>query len=158
MNFLVTQVGEQTVKGFEADVVAQPSTNWRLMGSYAYADAYISKDTTVPVNNRIFNVPRRSASLWTTYDFDGDLSGWGVGGGVYYVGERAADNTNAFFLPSYTRTDATGYRAWDKNRWRLALNVKNVFDKRYFDSGGSFVPLYPQPPRTVLLTLAYTPR
>ncbi|MNP85547.1 Vitamin B12 transporter BtuB [compost metagenome] len=70
------------------------------------------------------------------------------------MGERQANNSNTFTLPSYTRWDSNvTYRFGQALRYRVQLNVQNLFDKRYYDSGGSFVPMYPGAPRTAMVTL-----
>ena len=38
---------------------------------------------------------------------------------------------------------------------RAQLNVLNLFDTFYYDSGGAFIPLYPGAPRTVTASLAW---
>ncbi|HCL78126.1 MAG TPA: TonB-dependent siderophore receptor [Pseudomonas sp.] len=152
------QVGEQRSKGWELDLPLMITPRWRLLASYTRLNASISEDSDAGLQgNRLANAPQTNASLWTTYDLAGLAQGFSVGLGANYVGEREANNANTFTLPSYTRWDANlTYKFGEAQRYRAQLNVQNLFDKRYYDSGGSFVPTYPGAPRTAMLTLGAT--
>ena len=152
------QVGEQRSKGWEVDVPFTVTPQWRILASYTRLDTTISKDTSAGLEgNRLANAPRSNASLWSTYDLSGFARGASIGLGANYVGERQANNNNTFELPSYTRWDANlTYRFGAADRHRAQLNVQNLLDKRYYDSGGSFVPTYPGAASTAMLTLGTT--
>ncbi len=151
------QVGEQRSKGWELDLPFVVSNRWRLLASYTQLDTSISKDSDDGMEgNRLANAPQHNASLWSTYDLPA-VPGLSIGVGANYVGEREANYSNTFTLPSYTRWDTNlTYRFGQAQRYRAQLNVQNVFNKRYYDSGGSFVPTYPGTPRTAMLTLGAT--
>lgn len=103
------------------------------------------------IGNRIINVPDQSGSFWLTKRLEsGVLSGLELGGGAFYAASRAVDNMNTFLLPGYTQVD--GLVAYGGGPWRLALNLRNITDERYFDSSG-FAVYYPGPPRQVFLSL-----
>ncbi len=36
---------------------------WKVIASYAYIDAEVTKDNIIPIGNRVFNVPENQASL-----------------------------------------------------------------------------------------------
>lgn len=150
-NFVI-QAGELRSRGIEAEVSMRPSDAWTLVASYAFTDASILQDTNASiVGNRLAGVPRHQASVWTSWTFDGALSGLTVGGGLFHGGKQAATTSNGFFLPPYTRLDLNARYVFDK-RLDLLLNVDNVTDERYYITGG-FSQLYPQAPRSVRLTL-----
>ncbi|WP_382328779.1 TonB-dependent receptor domain-containing protein [Hydrogenophaga sp. UC242_50] len=93
--------------------------------------------------------------MWTTFDFSGRAAGLSAGLGAIYVGERQANTANSFVLPSYVRWDANvAYRFGAGQRYKLQLALQNLGNKRYYDSGGAFVPTYPGAPRTVLASFA----
>lgn len=149
---LVIQAGELRSRGVEAEVSMRPVDAWTLVASYAHTDATIHEDTdTFIVGNRLAGVPRHHASLWTSWAFDGTLSGLTVGGGIFHASEQAGTTANTLFLPGYTRLDLNARYAFG-NGIDLLLNVDNVTDKRYYITGG-FAQIYPQPPRSVRLTL-----
>jgi len=151
-NFSI-QVGEQRSRGIELDLAGEILPGWRIITAYAYTDATVSDDNTIPVGNRLINVPYHAASLWTTYEFQsGDLQGLGFGLGVYYVGDREADLSNTSTLPSYWRTDSAVY--YRRDNWRLALNFRNLFDETYYETAQSRDIIYPGAPFTVIGSLS----
>ncbi|MBW4642031.1 MAG: TonB-dependent siderophore receptor [Goleter apudmare HA4340-LM2] len=133
-NFSI-QVGEQRSRGVDLTLGGEILPGWSIIAGYAYIDAEVTEDNSIPspVGNRFTNVPQNSFNLWTKYEFQrGALQGFGVGVGLFYVGERAGDFGNTFELPSYLRTDAALY--YQRNRFRAALNFRNLFDITYFES------------------------
>ncbi|MFQ4143533.1 TonB-dependent receptor [Chlorogloeopsis sp. ULAP02] len=152
-NFSI-QTGEQRSRGIELDITGEIAPGWKIIGGYAYTDARVTKDNDIPEGNRINNVPEHAFSLWSTYEIQtGNLQGLGFGLGLFYVGEREGDLDNSFSLPSYLRTDvALFYR---RNNLRAALNVQNLFDNEYFETGESDLRVYPGAPRTVRFTLGW---
>ncbi|MGF1519732.1 MAG: TonB-dependent siderophore receptor [Nodosilinea sp.] len=124
--------GEQRSRGIELDVLGQILPGWNIIAAYTYADAQVTESNDFELGNLVQNVPRNSASLWTTYEIQsGTLEGLGFGLGLFYVGERQGDLENSFRLDSYLRTDAALY--YRRDHWRAALNVKNLFDRSYIE-------------------------
>ncbi|MEH3041285.1 MAG: TonB-dependent siderophore receptor [Sphingomonas paucimobilis] len=154
---LVLQIGRSRSRGLEVEVPAVLSPRWRVIANYTLLDAVVQEDSFVAAGTRLVNAPRHSASLWTTYDLPGALQGASVGLGAQHIGERAGNTSNSIVLPAYTRIDAN--LAYDVDAGfgplRAQLNVLNLFDRFYYDSGGAFIPLYPGAPRTVTASLAY---
>ena len=79
---------------------------------------------------------------------------WRLGGGARYVGERAGDNANTFWLDSYTVADA--FVTWDSQllgeKTRLQLNVRNLFNERYYSSSGGNLRVAVGEPRELRLS------
>jgi iron complex outermembrane recepter protein len=149
-------VGESRSRGIEVEVPAAITPRWRLVANYTHLDAEVRRDTFLAPGTPLLNAPDHSASLWTSYDFAGALDGLTVGGGVLRIGERAANSSGTIFIPAYTRFDANlgyGFETM-AGPVRAQLNVLNVTDKFYYDSGGSFLPLFPGAPRTVTASIA----
>ena len=131
------QVGEQRSRGIELDVVGEVLPGWKIIGSYAYTDAEVTEDNSIPVGNRLLNVPKNQASLWTTYEIQkGSLKGVGFGLGLFYVDARAAFSDNSFFLPNYFRTDTAIY--YRRNRFNAAINIRNLFSVDYFRASQNY--------------------
>lgn len=108
---------------------------WNIIAAYAYTDAEVTEDSGDPdiVGNRLFNVPKHSASLWTTYELQGGgLQGLGLGFGFNYVGEREGDLLNSFQVDSYFLTNAAIF--YRRDNWRFALNFKNFFNVNYIEA------------------------
>ncbi|MEH2289217.1 TonB-dependent siderophore receptor [Nostoc sp.] len=141
--------GEQRSQGIELNVAGEILPGWKIIGSYGYTDAEITRDNLFPVGNRLYNVPKNAASLWTTYEIQrGSLQGLGFGLGLYYVGDRQGDFENSVVLPSYFRTDAALY--YKHNNWKAAVNIKNLFDEKYYENAQARSIIYPGAPLTVL--------
>lgn len=155
-NFVI-QIGETQTRGIEVEVPAAITERWRLIANYTYLDAEVTRDSSLPEGTRLVNVPDRSASLWTSYDIGGSFEGLSAGVGVLYIGERAGNSFGSIELPDYTRVDANLAYSFEVGGKPLEaqLNVLNVFDEFYYDSGGGFIPLYPGAPRTVTLRVSY---
>lgn len=135
------QTGAQRSQGVEFDLTAQLLTGWKVIATYAYTDARIAADTTIPIGNRVPLIGRHTGSFWTTYDFQGGfLQGFGVGAGLFAVGERAGDLNNTFKLPGYVRTDTALYyrkpEIFAHTNLIAQLNIQNLLDQEYFYSGG----------------------
>jgi iron complex outermembrane receptor protein len=147
--------GKQSSRGVEFDIAGTITLSWKVIATYAYTDAVVKSDRYFPVGDALSNVPRHHASAWSTYEFQ-SLPGFGIGGGVYYVGEREANLPNTFMLPSYTRTDATLF--YKRDAWRTQLNLINVFNNHYYTGGsaGAFnSTLDPSRPFSGQLTVTY---
>ncbi|MDO7895886.1 TonB-dependent siderophore receptor [Pseudomonas citrulli] len=149
--------GEVRSRGFDLNVAGNLTPQWRMIGGYAYVDAEVTKDISIPTGTRLLNVPRNTFSLLNVYEFqDGGLKGLGLGAGARYVDERAGQTAaNAFSMDSYTVVDLLGYYKVNE-RVRLNLDVKNLFDADYEEGAFGNVYAYPGAPRTVQVGIAYT--
>lgn len=154
---LVLQIGRSRSSGVEIELPAVITPRWRVIANYTHLDATVEEDSFVTPGARLVNAPRHSASLWTTYDLAGRLRGASIGLGAQHIGERAGNTSNSIVLPAYTRVDTNIAYDFDAGfgPLRAQLNVLNLFDRFYYDSGGAFIPLYPGAPRTVTASLAY---
>lgn len=147
------QTGEQRSRGIELDISGEISPGWKIIATYAYTDAVVTKDNAIPVGDRLGGVPYNSASLWTTYEIQkGNLQGFGGGLGLVYVGDRPDAIPNTFTVPSYLRTDAALF--YRREQLEARLNFKNVFDLKYFDTN-NFGSLSAQEPFTVIGSFSY---
>lgn len=135
------QSGEVRMRGFELEGKFELSEQLTLIASYAHTDSEITKDNptasgTSNQGKRLAFVPRHQASLWTNYRFGENLSGFSTGGGVRYIGQTWGNNANTTDVPGYTLADLAlrydfGKRDRSLKGLELALNVSNLFDKRY---------------------------
>lgn len=149
------QIGEQVHRGFEVDFSGELTARWRVYGGATWLDPLITKSNTVsggiPLQGkRPANTPRQAASLWTSYNIDPN---WSAGVGIYRVGARFATADNTVTLPAYTRFDAG--LTYVAKPLELALNLRNLTDRRYFESATQNHQIAPGTPRSVLLTARY---
>lgn len=145
--------GEVASRGVELDVSGRLRRDLKLAASYAYTDARVTRgDTTLRTGSRVPNVPRHSANVLLVA---GDARA-SAGAGLMYVGERCGDvaASSDFRLPGYTTARLMAAYAPDK-RWRIALDVDNLFDRRYYASAYSRLWVAPGSTRTATATLSY---
>lgn len=147
-------IGEQRSRGIDLNVAGEILSGWNVIASYGFIDAEVTESNDLPEGSRVQNVPRNTASLWTTYEIQGgDLQGLGFGLGLFFIDERAGDFEDTFDLPSYLRTDAAVY--YRRDNWRAAINIQNLFDVEYFRSNNfGRVAIEPGAPLTVVGSLA----
>ncbi|MBN8443074.1 MAG: TonB-dependent siderophore receptor [Thauera sp.] len=164
--------------GIEFEVAGRITPNWEVFAGLALMDADIlqvaeNRNTSGVVTKadpRLKgqmprNTPAATFNLWTTYALG---QGWKVGGGVEAKTERyayspsTANASNIFVNGDFKPNTAPAYARWDamlayeQPKWAARLNVKNLFDKVYYDqvydNGGFTVP---GTRRTVILTGEY---
>lgn len=143
----VIALGEVKSRGIELDVAGKILPGWKVIASGFLNDAYVSKDNDPTVQGKhLENAPYHGASLWTTYEIQkGDLQGLQFGAGLFFVGDRVANQSEQFILPSYVRTDAL--ISYKRDNWEVGLNFKNILDVKYYESNGYLT--FPQAPFTV---------
>ncbi len=147
------QTGEQKSRGVELDVAGKILPGWNVIATYAYTDAFVSKDNRIPVGDQLVGAPYNSASLWTTYELQSSkLKGLGFGLGLVYAGDVQVSLPNTLKAPSYLRTDASLF--YRRNNFRIGVNFKNLFSIKYFYTDGGISAIYPAPPLTVLGTVS----
>ncbi|MCX7101101.1 MAG: TonB-dependent siderophore receptor, partial [Methylobacter sp.] len=142
----VIAAGAVQSRGYELDVTGEILPGWNAIATYSYTDAKIVKSFETDasggslgkVGSRYWGVPRNTASLWNTYEFQqGDLQGLKFGGGVtLHDGKTGCCDTPALNIPGYATLDLmTAYsRKVGKSKVTLQLNVNNLLDKNYYTS------------------------
>lgn len=149
--------GEMGSRGLELDVSGELARGLRVSGAYAYTDATVTHgDNAIITGSRFPNVARHSANLVATQQFSVGSAAASIGGGLQYVGERLGDVavSSAFTLPAYTTAKLLA--SYSPNaKLRLALNVENLFNRRYYASSYSPLWVAPGAERTVTLNAHY---
>lgn len=145
-------VGEQRSQGGEISVTSDLRNGLSLNAGYSYTAAIVTDDggqRSTTVGQWLDNVPRHNFTTSARYRFKGQLAGWEWNGGVH---GQSMMRTNGYTLPGYVLAD-TGV-AYNAERWRAALNVKNIFNTHYY-AGGLARAVASGDDRTILLTLGY---
>lgn len=146
------QTGEVRSQGIELEAQARLDEGLDLIGAYSYTDAQVTKSNGTDLGRRPAYEPRHLASGWLDYTLqDGALEGLGAGAGVRYVG-RTYSSDGAIKMPSFTLVDAALHYEWEA--FDVALNVTNLFDKRYLTRCFT-VGCYIGDARTVRLSATY---
>ena len=134
-------IGEARSQGIEFDMTGRISNNLSLIGSYAYTDARVTKNNDGFVGEKLTNVPEHSGSLWLKYDFNGyqALDGLSIGLGGVAADTREGNYSyygSPFQLPGYVRADTyAAYKFFvNKTKVTTQINIRNLLDKRYYES------------------------
>ncbi len=150
------QQGEQQSRGVEVEGLFEPLEGLTTKFAYTYQDVEITKtNTSTEQGDTPSGVPEHIASAWADYTFNsGPLSGFGVNGGVRYLGSSFATDSNDIKVPATTLFDAGIH--YDLEAYRFALNATNLTDERYVSSCDNSTNLcfYGQG-RTVLASVKY---
>lgn len=158
------QDGNQTSKGFEAEVTANPISGLNLIFGYAFNNSKLN-DADAPVNGLRPETagPESLLNYWISYSLQtSKFKGLGIGFGGNSASETYAFNRNVtdpntnvttnqkFTLPSYTVINAALY--YDQPKYRLSLKVNNLTDELYFNG---YTTINVQAPRTFMGSVAY---
>ncbi|TQS73614.1 TonB-dependent siderophore receptor [Rhodobacteraceae bacterium] len=121
-------------RGLELEGQMNLGTDWRMLGNYTYTDMEIEKGTAGTIGRQLSATPRHSAALWAFYaPQTGPMAGWGLGGGLRYVGESYGDDTNSFKNDDYIFADMSlsyDFAALGQDGLKMQMNVKNLFDEK----------------------------
>lgn len=151
------QTGEQRARGFETDLVYEPTDALSLLFNYAYTDAEVTRDNVLPVGDRLRRVPKHSGRLAARYRFlEGGLRGFEIGGGVTSMSSRELTLPNTVSVGGQALWDAQLSYALPKVTF--SLSIANLLDREGFEPyqyfGGAFV--IPTMPRSAFLTVRTT--
>lgn len=149
----IRNVGELEVKGFELEGQFQLTPNWRLRGTYSYADseytnAFDPDTNTLTGNGDISgnaapNAPRTQYSLgvYGWWPMPGDSRGF-LDFSYAYRDRKFDQVTNLAWVPD--RDVANLQLGWENDRYRVIAFGRNLFDNldpvgvtRYVDFGAS---------------------
>ncbi|MEH2081244.1 MAG: TonB-dependent siderophore receptor [Nostoc sp.] len=148
------QIGEQRSRGIELNLAGEILPGWNIFAGYAYTDARITEDNTLPVGNQLYNTPENAFNLWTSYEIQkGSMQGLGFGVGFFFVGDRQGDLENTFKVPSYVTTDAAIF--YKRGQLRTQINFKNLFNVDYFEATRDNLRVFPGQPFTVQGTISW---
>jgi catecholate siderophore receptor len=126
-----TSGDSQEVRGVEIGVAGTITDDWSVIANATFLDTETTfSETAANVGKPIAFTPETAASLWTTYNFTGALTGLEIGGGVNYQSEVFLNAANSGEVPSYTTLDGLVSYGWD--RFRISLNGYNLTDELYF--------------------------
>lgn len=136
--------GEARVDGLTVGLSGLITAHWSVFANIALLDSEVLQGVSdfqagqgldYTRGDELVNTPRRSGSLWTTYDPN---ASWQLGYGItaqgdYRVSQHAATNVSGPLtaVPGYAVHRALALYRVNRNL-ELRLNVNNLFDKVYF--------------------------
>lgn len=121
-DFVFTNQGEMTARGLEVEAEVRTTSGVQAVGSAAFQRSVDERDAP------LVNWPRAIMEARVSGPGPSASSTWSAE--VHYVGERPS--LLGTTVPSYTVANAA-FSARVSNRWYLALSVRNLFDRKYFD-------------------------
>jgi catecholate siderophore receptor len=136
---VLIKTGQLLTDGFEVGLQGDVTKNWQVYGGYASLDGRTTKPTNsgtgtglaavIPAGNKTQLTPNNTFSLWNKFAHGG---GWGTGFGAIYQDQSFTSLDNTVKLPAFWRFDGAVYYAFAGGKARLALNVENMFNKKYY--------------------------
>ena len=160
--------GKRHAEGLDVDIAGRIAKGWDAFLSYTWIPkAKIDESNEPPITCRTVSgvttcspnnaqqqgdrpglTPKRSASLWTTYEV---TPKWRVGGGVNYRSEQSPQNNRTVESNSFTTFDLMTEYSYTADV-KFKLNATNVTNRRYAD--GLYTGFYtPGAPRTITATM-----
>jgi iron complex outermembrane receptor protein len=147
------QTGEQRSRGIEADATWEPTRTLSVLANYAYTDAIVSDDTTIPVGSELQRVPKNMGRVAVHYRIrSGPMQGLSFGAGL-----TARDSYEAFLpnrgrVPGYAALDAQ--LSYDFEPLTITASMVNLTDHKGFDAFSFLTPVaIPIQPRSAYVML-----
>lgn len=155
-NFLYSiQSGQQRARGAEADLTWEPVHAFSLLANYAYVQATVTKDNSIPVGDFLQRVPRNSGRIAGRYRIqNGSAKGLSFGAGITGFSSRQDTLPNTVSTPGYAALDAQA--AYDfGRRYTIEGSAVNLTDRRTYDPYEyfGFPVVMPNQPLSAYLTL-----
>lgn len=153
-----TAAGKVRSQGIEAELSGEVLPGLQVAGSYTYNTTKFLEDERLQGKVFATSTPMHMFRLWADYQLPGDFSQVSVGGGLNSQSSTLSFD-RAFAQSGYTVWNSrVAYRASDEVT--LAVNLNNVFDKKYY------IPAYSQvsgnnyfgDPRNFMFSVEYTPQ
>ena len=158
---VVGQVGKMRSQGFDVEVSYIPVTGMVLTAGYAYTDAKVKEmaknkymDSDATKGKQYARIPKNTFFVMGDYVVpSGVMKGLGVNFDVDFLDKVYRNATNTTWFDSYWLTNI-GFSYNLKNGIRLGLNIKNLFNEKYFNQslGNQMVP---SQPRNYTLSVQY---
>jgi len=160
-------LGKKRAQGIEFDLKGEIIKGLNAIVNYAFTENLIidSNDpTNYPEKARVPGYAKHTANAWLDYTFsNGVLKGLGFSFGGTYLGDRGYGGWVGYTVDQskqamgdYVKFDAGAH--WEYNKFRVNLNVFNVFD-RYLYSGsvyGNYYYYQAEAPRNWRLSIGYS--
>ncbi|MDD0973596.1 TonB-dependent siderophore receptor [Pseudomonas fontis] len=153
-----TAAGKVRSQGIEAELSGEVAQGLQVAASYTYNTTKFLEDEAFEGKVFAKSTPMHMLRLWADYQLPGDFSKFSVGGGL---------NSQSSTLSFDRAFEQSGFTVWSSRvayqmseEIALAVNVNNLFDKKYY------IPAYSQvtgnnymgDPRNFMFSVEYTPQ
>lgn len=128
-------IGDQNHRGLELTLSGEITPDLRIIAGGLYLDPTINNPDNAAVDgNRPSGVPRYQANLYADWKLP-MVPGLAVNAGLFYTGDRFANDINTFAIDGYVRFDLGVRYAFDLGDQRLTarLNVRNVTNEDFIE-------------------------
>lgn len=151
----VTQTGQVRSRGFELETSGYIARGLKILGSYTGYNLRTTESNDPTLIGKVLTAtPQNFGALFLDYTIqNGPLVGFGGGAGPRFVGGSFADAQNTYGVPGYVVADANLH--YDREHWRAALNVRNVFDRSVVSTCSTINACFYDIRRTATFSLAY---
>lgn len=152
--FMSVQTGEQRARGFETDLVWEPSPAVSVLFNYAMTEAEVTEDNATPIGDTLPRIPEHSGRIAARYRFlEGPAKGLSIGAGVSAVSAQQITLPNTLTVPGYATVDAQA--AYEFDRFSISLSAVNLGGREAFDPYQyfGFPVVMPIQPRSAFVTL-----
>ncbi|CUJ22392.1 TonB-dependent siderophore receptor [Achromobacter xylosoxidans] len=127
--------GKVRSEGLDMEIHGEVAPGVQITGGYTYnRNKYLSDEKGQAGQRFDYKTPKHILHLWANWRLPGELARWQLGAGASYYSALHTSNSAAA-----RNTLQGGYTIWDgriayqiDQNWQAALNVKNLFDKRYY--------------------------
>lgn len=148
--------GKVRSEGIEIEAHGELAKGWQISGGYTYGRNEYLDDADLTLIGKPFDYvsPKHMLRLWSNYQLPAELNQWQLGLGTTYRSEQRTSSTT---MPNPVQG---GYAVWNarvgyqiNKTWSAALNIENLFDKRYYSYIADNYYSYVGTPRNFMLTL-----
>ncbi len=148
--------GKVRSEGVEIEAHGELAPGWQISGGYTYGRNEYLDDADLTLIGKPFDYisPKHMLRLWSNYQLPAELNQWQLGLGTTYRSEQRTSSTT---MPNPVQG---GYAIWNarvgyqiNKTWSAALNIENLFDKRYYSYIADNYYSYVGTPRNFMLTL-----
>ncbi|MFT3817273.1 MAG: TonB-dependent siderophore receptor [Rubrivivax sp.] len=148
-------VDGQRTRGLELSLSGRVRAGWQLVAGYTLQQSRMRQSLAAlaPAGATMPHVPRHSLSVWSRWTLD---PAWSAALAVVARSSLFTSTDNTVVLPGFARWDAALFYA-PSPRWRLQLNVENLFDRRYAAFAHNNNNITPGAPLALRLGLAWSP-
>jgi outer membrane receptor for ferric coprogen and ferric-rhodotorulic acid len=143
-------------KGFELEISGQLSPQWQIQAGFTHK---IAKRDAIKVSTL---TPENQFTLYSTYKLEGALDGLTVGGGARWQDVTWSDEVWNGVIGDDVRSTAPSYWVVDlmanykiNENLSASLNVRNLFDKKYYSIYNWYSSYTWGAPRSLQLSMTY---
>ena len=148
--------GNQRTDGIEATVAGSPFRDFDFIAGFAQLSARILRSSTVTSGVLLQGrqaqlTPNGSGNFWMNYKLPLDLR---IGFGAFARTRIFTSATNLVALPGFARFDAALFWRGERH-FEIGFNVKNLTDKRYYETSNGDNQILPGAPINFSITTRY---